>query len=69
MNFLEAADFAFEHVEREQPAALEIRKAADGAFETVWTYSERRAAAEAAAQKSLVATYGFDPARWGAKPS
>jgi hypothetical protein len=30
----------------------------------VWTYSEKRAAAEAAGKKPLVATFGFDPARW-----
>jgi hypothetical protein len=63
-NFLEATDFAFEYVEREQPGALEIQKAVDGDFETVWTYSERRADAGARSKKSLVAKYGFDPARW-----
>ena len=65
-NFLEAVDFAFEHIERERPVALEIRKGAEGSFETVWTYSEPRAAAKAASQKSLVATYGFDPTKWDA---
>jgi hypothetical protein len=64
-NFLEAVDFAFELIEREQPPVLEIQKVDGATRETVWTYSEKRAAAEAASRKSLVATYGFDPARWG----
>jgi hypothetical protein len=67
-NFLEAVDFAFEHIESERPVALEIRKAAESSIETVWTYSEPRAAAKAASQKSLVATFGFDPTKWGARP-
>jgi hypothetical protein len=67
-NFLEAADFAIEYVDRERPAAMEIRKAEEsGAVETVWTYSERRADA-VAAQRDLVRTFGFDPTRWDAAP-
>jgi hypothetical protein len=63
-NFLEAADFACELVERQKPQALEIQKSDGGASETVWTYSESRAAAESASRKSLVQTFGFDPMRW-----
>jgi hypothetical protein len=63
-NFLEAADFACEFVERRSPGALEIHKIDGGASETVWTYSESRAAAEASSRKSLVQTFGFDPMRW-----
>jgi hypothetical protein len=63
-NFLEAADFACEFVERQKPAALEIQKGDGAACETVWTYSEGRAAAEAASRKNLVGTFGFDPVRW-----
>jgi hypothetical protein len=67
-SFLEAADFACEHVQREQPAALEIEKIDGPVRETVWTYSEARADATDAARDKLVGTFGFDPLRWG-KPS
>jgi hypothetical protein len=63
-NFLEAADFACEFVEQRNPQGLEIQKTDGGASETVWTYSEKRAAAEAASRKPLVETFGFDPMRW-----
>jgi hypothetical protein len=63
-NFLEAADFACEYVERRSPQGVEIQKSAGGSRETVWTYSESRADAEAAARKNLVQTFGFDPMRW-----
>jgi hypothetical protein len=76
-GFLEAADFACEHVQREQPAALEIEKVDGPVRETVWTYSEARASATDAAREKLVGTFGFDPVRWdtggqlssGTKPS
>jgi hypothetical protein len=64
-NFLEAADFAFEYVERHEPAALEIHRTEGAAQETVWNYSASRAAAASAARKNLVETFGFDPTRWG----
>jgi hypothetical protein len=63
-NFLEAADFACEFVARSNPQALEIQKLHRGASETVWTYSESRAAAAESEQKRLVETFGFDPTRW-----
>jgi hypothetical protein len=63
-NFLEAADFACEYVERRNPQGLEIQKSDGRASETVWTYSEKRAAAEAVSRKRLVETFGFDPMRW-----
>jgi hypothetical protein len=63
-NFLEAADFACEFVEQRNPQGLEIQKTDGGTSETVWTYSEKRAAAEAGSRKSLVETFGFDPMRW-----
>jgi hypothetical protein len=63
-NFLEAADFACEFVEQRNPQGLEIQKTDGGASETVWTYSEKRAAAEAVSRKPLVETFGFDPMRW-----
>jgi hypothetical protein len=64
-NFLEAADFAAEFVERRSPEALEIRKGAGDAAETVWTYSESAAQAAAESQEKLVHTFGFDVTRWG----
>jgi hypothetical protein len=64
-NFLEAADFAAELIGRSNPEALEIRKDDGKASETVWTYSESRAAAVAESQEKLVNTFGFDVTRWG----
>lgn len=66
-NFLEAADFACEFVERRSPEALEIQKTEGQGCETVWTYSESRAAAEATSRKNLVQTFGFDPMRWNTR--
>ena len=65
-NFLEAADFAFEYVESEEPFALEIERAEGERCETVWAYSEDRASAAAESRRDLVDTYGFDPIRWNA---
>jgi hypothetical protein len=64
-NLLDAADFACEYVDREQPVALEIDRLDTDGSETVWTYSRDRAEAEAASSKPLVETFGFDPTRWG----
>jgi hypothetical protein len=63
-NLLDAADFACEYVDREQPVALEIERRDANGSETVWTYSRDRAEAEAAASKPLVETFGFDPTLW-----
>ena len=63
-NFLEAADFACELAGRGSWEALEIEKTNGGKTETVWTYSESRAEAEAASRDSLVHTFGYDPTRW-----
>ena len=63
-SFLEAADFACELVQRQNPAALEIEKVDGTVRETVWTYSEARASAEAAAREKLVGIFGFDPVKW-----
>ena len=66
VNFLEAADFACEFVEDHEPGALEIQRIRGEARETVWMYSESRAAEEAASRKRLVETFGFDPTIWDA---
>jgi hypothetical protein len=66
-NFLEAADFAFEYVEANDPPALEIHRTHGAAQETVWSYSASRAAAVTAERKALAETFGFDPVRWGQK--
>ena len=63
-SFLEAADYACELVQRQGPPALEIEKVDGAARETVWTYSEARANAEAAARENLVGIFGFDPVAW-----
>jgi hypothetical protein len=64
-NLLDAADFALEYVDREQPQAVEIERGDGPSAETVWTYSRERAAAEDASSKRLVDTFGFDPTLWG----
>jgi hypothetical protein len=64
-NFLEAADFAMEFVQDHSPDALEIERVNGVEQETVWAYSESRAAAESLARKDLVDTFGFDPTKWG----
>jgi hypothetical protein len=64
-SFLEAADFACELVDRAEPEALEIQRRGSGASETVWTYSQQRAAAVAASRTSATDRFGFDAARWG----
>ena len=66
-NFLEAADYACDFVDRQQPDGLEIQRVEGGDTETVWTHSQKRADATATASKSLVETFGFDPTRWDAK--
>lgn len=63
-NFLDAADFAMEYVQDHSPEALEIERLDGDEQETVWTYSETRAAAAELARKDLVDTFGFDPTRW-----
>ncbi|MGH2922388.1 MAG: hypothetical protein ACRDKU_10010 [Gaiellaceae bacterium] len=63
-NLLEAADFACELVDRQKPEALEIRRRTGSAAETVWTYSDRRAAEVSASRTRAVDRLGFDPVRW-----
>jgi hypothetical protein len=63
-NFLEAADYAMEYVQDNEPQALEIERIDGDKQETVWAYSETRAAATELARKDLVDTFGFDPTRW-----
>jgi hypothetical protein len=64
-NLLEASEFAMEYVDEHQPKALEIQRVSGTTRETVWTYSEARAAALVASRKRPVETFGFDPVRWG----
>lgn len=66
-NFLDAADYACEYIDRSEPPAIEIQRSDADGCETVWTYSKERAVAEASTEKNLVETFGFDPARWDVK--
>lgn len=68
-SFLEAVDFAGEYVGEVDPDAVEIHRVAGEARETVWTYSDSRAAATAASKKGLTETFGFDPTLWGGAPA
>ena len=63
-SFLEAVEFAAEHIEDTSPDGLEIQRTMGGTRETVWTYSDSRAAAAASARKGLTQTFGFDPTLW-----
>jgi hypothetical protein len=68
-NLLDAADFACDYIDREEPDAVEIDRYDPDGKETVWAYSRQRAVAEAEEQKALVDTFGFDPARWNGPSS
>jgi hypothetical protein len=68
-SFLEAVDFAAEYIEDVDPEGIEIQRSQGSDRETVWTYSDSRAAATAASRKDLAQTFGFDPTVWdGASP-
>lgn len=68
-SFLEAVDFAAEHIEDSDPEGLEIQRTSGKTRETVWTYSDTRAAAAAASRRGLTQTFGFDPTLWGGAPA
>lgn len=68
-SFLEAVDFAAEHIEDSDPEGLEIQRTSGTTRETVWTYSDTRAAAAAASRRGLTQTFGFDPTLWGGSPA
>jgi hypothetical protein len=64
-SFMEAVDFAAEFIEDANPDGVEIQRSEGAARETVWTYSDSRAAATARSRKDLAETFGFDPTLWG----
>jgi hypothetical protein len=64
VNLLEVSEFALELIQEREPLALEIQRANGETRETVWTYSEARAAAQAVERKHPVDTFGFDPNSW-----
>jgi hypothetical protein len=68
-SFLEAVEFAAEHIEDEDPEGLEIQRTNGATRETVWSYSDTRAAAVAAERRGLTHTFGFDPTLWGGAPA
>ena len=65
-SFMEAVDFAAEFIEDANPDGIEIQRSDAAGRETVWTYSDSRAAATARSRKDLAETFGFDPTLWGA---
>jgi hypothetical protein len=67
-GFLDATDFAFELLEAERPARLEIFRVDGDEREQVWSYTEERAAAVAAAPRDTLGIYGFDVTRWTGPP-
>ena len=64
-SFLEAVDYAAEWVEDTDPDGIEIQRWDGATRETVWTYSDSRAAAAARSRKGLAEMFGFDPTLWG----
>jgi len=68
-SFLEAVEFAAEHIEDSEPDGLEIQRTNGTTRETVWSYSDSRAAAMAAERRGLTQTFGFDPTLWGGAPA
>jgi hypothetical protein len=65
-SFLEATDFAFDHLEGE-PEELKIVRLTGSTEEDVWVYSEERADEQAEAP-GLVQKFGFDVTRWTGPP-
>ena len=55
-SFLDATDYAFELIEREEPYVLEITRVASGAREQVWSYSR-----EASEQFRAETAYSREP--------
>jgi hypothetical protein len=65
-SFLEATDFAFDHLEGE-PRELKIVRLTGSGEEEVWVYSEERADAQAESP-GLLQKFGFDVTRWTGPP-
>jgi hypothetical protein len=65
-SFLEATDFAFDHLEGE-PRELKIVRLTASGEEEVWVYSEERADAQAESP-GLLQKFGFDVTRWTGPP-
>jgi hypothetical protein len=65
-SFLEATDFAFDHLEGE-PRELKIVRLTASGEEEVWVYSAERAAAQAESP-GLLQKFGFDVTRWTGPP-
>ncbi len=65
-SFLEACDFAFDFIAEYDPAQLVIVLVQGGESETVWTYSQERAASEASSRSELIDIFGYPVNRWAA---
>jgi hypothetical protein len=65
-SFLEATDFAFDHLEGE-PCELKIVRLTGSGEEEVWVYSAERAEAQAKSP-DLLQKFGFDVTRWTGPP-
>lgn len=59
-SFLDACDTAFDIVDRDGPAALEIVRELGGERETVWSYARDRAGEPL----DLTAVFGYPVTRW-----
>jgi hypothetical protein len=66
-SFLEVSDFAFEFIEENDPAELEIVRVVGEQQETVWTYRRSESAAERARTEPSD-VFGFDVTRWSGPP-
>jgi hypothetical protein len=67
-GFLDATDFAFELLAADGPPRIEIFRVDGDEREQVWSYTEERAAAVAAAPRDALSIYGFDVTRWTGPP-
>jgi len=65
-SFLEASDFAFEHIEEFNPERVEIVRARGDERETVWVYDRSEAAPEGS--RELVNVFGYPVSRWTGPP-
>jgi hypothetical protein len=63
-GFLDATDFAFELLDADRPARLDIFRIHGSEREHVWSYTDERAAEAAAAPRDALGIYGFDVTRW-----
>jgi hypothetical protein len=66
LSFLDATDFAFDHLEERAPDTLVIICVKGQERDVVWSYDRERAAEHSENRADLVDVFGFPVARWKA---